>query len=115
MDNLNFEALRDVNLRRVSSFGHGNLDEGWNPAEWDCALAGETGELCNLLKKLIRHPSDPTPAELELMCAKELADVIIYADLLAAKLDIDLGAAVRDKFNEVSDRHGYGIGLAEED
>jgi hypothetical protein len=36
--------------------------------------------------------------------AMELADVIIIADLLAWKFDIDLGAAVRAKFNESSAR-----------
>lgn len=36
--------------------------------------------------------------------ALELADVVTYADLLAARMDIDLGEAVREKFNEVSDR-----------
>lgn len=35
--------------------------------------------------------------------ADELADVIIYADLIAARLGIDLGDAVRRKFNEVSE------------
>ena len=40
------------------------------------------------------------------MLAKELADVIIYADLLAHAANIDLGQAVVDKFNEVSVRRG---------
>lgn len=42
---------------------------------------------------------------------KELADIITYADLFAARLGIDLGQIVRDKFNEVSDRVGSEIKL----
>jgi NTP pyrophosphatase (non-canonical NTP hydrolase) len=43
---------------------------------------------------------------------KELADVIIYADLLAARLGIDLGIAVANKFNEVSERVRSDITLS---
>lgn len=35
--------------------------------------------------------------------AHEMADIVIYLDLLAARMKIDLGAAVREKFNVVSD------------
>lgn len=34
--------------------------------------------------------------------AKELADIFIYLDLTAQKLEIDLGKEVKEKFNEVS-------------
>lgn len=73
----------------------------WTPLEWGGALAGEVGELCNLLKKLRRGEKIKTKD-----MAHELADVITYADLLASRLDIDLGEAVREKFNIVSKRWG---------
>lgn len=37
---------------------------------------------------------------------KELADVIIYADLIATHFKIDLGLYIATKFNEVSQRIG---------
>ena len=63
------------------------------------AMAGESGETCNLLKKLRRGEKISVED-----IASELADVITYADLIAARLDIDLGEAVRKKFNIVSKR-----------
>lgn len=102
---LDFAKLRRANvLRCVSAFKHTLSD--WSPAEWGCALAGEVGELCNLLKKLLR--GDPVSKD---DIADELADVIAYADLLAAALNIDLGEAVRRKFNKVSAKRESAIKL----
>ncbi len=39
--------------------------------------------------------------------AEEVADTVIYADLLAARLGIALEEAVIAKFNEVSIRNGF--------
>ena len=102
------EQLRSKNLQRCEeSFqSHGGLN-GWNPAEWACAMAGEVGEACNLIKKLNRGDSINVED-----IGKELADVIIYADLLAARLGIDLCTSIRKKFNEVSDRVGSPIKMA---
>lgn len=62
-------------------------------------MAGECGEACNLVKKLRRGENIHKDH-----IAHELADLVIYADLLAARLNINLGAAVVEKFNMVSDR-----------
>lgn len=81
---ITFESLRQANVDRVTEFGHGNLDDGWNVAEWGNAIAGETGELCNVLKKFIRQTElDPDPITLTEMAAEEMAEVVIYIDLLA--------------------------------
>lgn len=109
--NLTFETLRLANLKRCPQFGH-QVDE-WSPTDWGNALAGEVGEACNYIKKLRRLAPIPEQIdksfrkerkELTAEIAKELADVVCYADLLAARLDIDLGASVVAKFNEVSER-----------
>jgi NTP pyrophosphatase (non-canonical NTP hydrolase) len=106
---LTFVELRTVNVQRCEESYHG-IDR-WSPTDWACAFAGEAGEACNAVKKLKRLETNPElepdgPAEHVERIADELADAIIYADLLAARLRIDLGAAVRRKFNEVSDRVG---------
>lgn len=109
---LTFQEIRTANVERVSGFGHGNLDDGWNVAEWGNALAGETGELCNILKKMIRQaPGDPPIEKLTEMAAEEAADVLIYLDLLCAKMDVSLADAVINKFNAVSTRHQLPVKL----
>jgi NTP pyrophosphatase (non-canonical NTP hydrolase) len=100
---LDFSQLRNANVHRNRTAEKFVGCEKWSGAEWGCALAGETGEACNVVKKILRD-GDTKPRRLEL--EKELADIICYTDLLAHKYGIDLGEAVRSKFNEVSDRIG---------
>lgn len=106
---LSFLELRSANVpRSVNDFGH--LLEEWSETDWGCAAAGEVGEMCNLIKKRRRRTTPgfqskqeaPTVEEV----AKEAADVVIYLDLLMARMGIDLGEVVRHKFNIVSDRIG---------
>lgn len=67
-------------------------------------MAGECGEACNKIKKMRRGEDVPIKD-----VAHELADMVIYADLLATNLGISLGDAVQEKFNLVSDRQGCDI------
>ena len=87
--------LQDVDVDAFHPINH------WSPTDWACAFAGEVGEACNLIKKRRRGEDIPTQD-----IAYEIADAIIYADLLAARLGISLEDAVREKFNIVSDRVG---------
>ena len=72
-------------------------------------LAGEFGEVCNAVKKLQRKQAGKKGGEdicLEDV-ADELADVLIYLDLVAAHFGIDLAEAVARKFNATSVKHGF--------
>lgn len=107
-----FEDLRVVNAARKDRW-HGDADE-WSGADWSNAMCGEAGEAANVVKKLRRHETRTgtaynTPPVEALMpaLAEELADVVIYADLLAHKYGIDLGAALVAKFNRVSAEQGF--------
>lgn len=111
MNKLSFKNLREKNIKRCEDVFH--PVDSWSPTDWATAMAGECGEACNEIKKLRRldgaDKSIDTPfnrQELKRKTANELADLIIYADLLAARLGIDLGQAVVDKFNEVSEKRG---------
>lgn len=112
MNGLTFDALRAVNVTRCQRW-HGAESEPWSGADWSNAMCGEAGEAANVVKKLRRHETgatndgDPTPDELRAMLAHELADVCIYLDLLGQHYDIDLGAAVAEKFDIVSERYGW--------
>ena len=111
MSALTFDWLRIKNVQRCEDVFHPLND--WSASDWACAMAGECGEACNAVKKLKRCETktntvkDPqTPEECVKAIGKELADIVIYTDLLAAHLGIDLGQVVIEKFNEVSDRMG---------
>lgn len=71
------------------------------------AAAGELGEACNIIKKLARERMGlrGTRGNIDDL-ANELADVIIYLDLIAARFDIDLGNAIKAKFNATSEKYG---------
>jgi NTP pyrophosphatase (non-canonical NTP hydrolase) len=84
-----------------------DFDE-WTETDLGCALAGEVGELCNMLKKRKRkkHKGDNISKK---ECGKEMADVLAYLLVLAEKMDIDITEAYVDKFNEVSRRKKSNI------
>lgn len=96
---LTFWELRLANVRRCDESFH--PVEDWSPTDWACAAAGEMGEACNLIKKLRRGE----PIERDDI-GDEIADTVIYLDLLADRLGISLAAAIKRKFNVVSDRVG---------
>jgi len=114
---LTFEELRLANIARIPQYKdknglhvHDKVDgSDWTPAQWLQAVVGEVGEYANLRKKHER--GDISSYTFLKEARKELADIIVYLDILAYQFDIDLGEAVRDKFNEVSDRVGSTIYL----
>lgn len=108
MNKLTFETLRQANEARLPEFKnkfgiltHLGVEE-WTVAEWIMAVTGELGEFANLAKKHRR--GDISWKRFVEEGSKELADVQTYLDLLACRMDVDLGQATVDKFNEVSQR-----------
>ena len=93
-----FDQLRSANTARLSYI---HTQGEWSPLEWAGAMCGEAGEAANLCKKLLRGENVPVAR-----IAEELADTIMYVDLLAAKLHIDLAVAIVTKYNRVSERYG---------
>lgn len=108
---LTFAAVSRTNLRRCQRWHPGGITS-WSLSDWAVALAGELGEACDVIKKLNRARDGlignrMNEEELLAELPKELADIYLYLDLLAQAAGIDLAAAVRAKFNEVSDRNGF--------
>lgn len=128
---LTFENLSTTNAARCQRW-HGpdwtGPEDSWTLADWSNAMNGEAGEAANIVKKIRRVDSglwekqrwpgdnggglaemlgEQARAELLAKLADELADVVCYADLLATKAGIDLGEAVRAKFNRVSKAQGF--------
>lgn len=93
------QRLRIANPQRCVAFGH-TVDD-MPLLFWSTAVAGETGELCNLIKKHKRGDNIPGIHE---KIGDEAADIVIYLDLLCTKLGLNLEEFIVKKFNEVSDR-----------
>lgn len=109
-----FSVLRDANVARIPRFknkkgelAHNADGSDWSLSAWSNAVLGELGELANMIKKIER--GDFTLEEGKVECAKELADVATYLDILAFRMNVDLGQAIVDKFNEISDRVDAGV------
>lgn len=107
---LTFNDLQIINELRCKESFH-ELDS-WNTCEWMCAVAGEVGEACNIAKKLKRLETSQGYRKEELGQAfqltnelsYEIADAVIYLDLVATSLGFNLEDLVRKKFNITSDR-----------
>lgn len=108
--------LRSQNVLRCQrDFKH---DIGsWSVLEWAGSMAGEAGEAANFAKKITRgdFAADAvltlkgvtqTAAE---HLADEVADTVIYGDLLCARIGTSLAKAIVRKFNATSAEHGSDI------
>lgn len=101
---LTLAKIREANLARDAEvFQEVGV---WSAADWAVAFAGEVGEALNKLKKLRKahgghvkwRPGQVTKEDV----GEELADALVYMDLLAYCIGIDLEEAYRKKFNRVS-------------
>lgn len=81
----------------------------WDLPRWGNAVAGECGEMCNIIKKIDRGDFNDNPEAGKEALEKEIADVLIYLDLLANKAGLDLQTSVVNKFNEKSEEIGSNI------
>lgn len=110
---LDLAALRPLNVQRATK-GFKCYDN--QPLTyWTTALAGEVGELCNMIKKMQRverggvdggssyNARDITRE----MLKEEIGGIAIYLDLLASLLDISLEEAIIDTFNSKSVKYGF--------
>ena len=120
---LTFSELRATNETRCRRW-HGTRDNlnktnsdgmmGWTLSDWFTAFAGEVGEAGNVIKKLNRVRDGMTGnkerdivTQLKLDLGSELADAMIYLDLLANAAGINLENEVINKFNIVSQRNNF--------
>lgn len=110
---LDLAALRPVNVQRAKE-GFKCYDN--QPLTyWTTALAGEVGELCNMIKKMQRvemggidgGSSYSAKDITKEMLKEEIGGIAIYLDLLASLLDISLEEAIVDTFNSKSEKYGF--------
>ena len=117
---LDLSVLRPLNVQRAKE-GFRCYDN--QPLTyWTTALAGEVGELCNMIKKMQRverggidggssyTAKDITPE----MLKEEIGGIAIYLDLLASLLGLSLEEAIVHTFNSKSAKYGFPQVLPEE-
>jgi NTP pyrophosphatase (non-canonical NTP hydrolase) len=107
--NLSFTTLKQL-INKIKNFGNSEL------IYWSNAIAGESGELCNLVKKLYRDYSREFQRipplgildsydELYLQMCEEIADIFIYIAITARDiLKIDLEKEVLKKLEKIEER-----------
>lgn len=108
---LELSKFREVSVERAK---HGfKTYENVPITFFTTALAGEVGELCNLIKKIEREKVGGLDAGSthkvkdisKKMLEEEIGGIFIYLDLLSAILDIDLEQAIITTFNIKSEQH----------
>lgn len=110
-----------LNLNRFSELNRNRAAEGFKTYKnvpityWTTAIAGEVGELCNMIKKQERvahggidggssyTAASLTPEDLK----EEIGGIFIYLDLLSGLLGIDLTDAIIHTFNSKSEKYGF--------
>lgn len=103
------------------------IEDPQNEPFYGLALAGETGEYCNLVKKRLRGDLDNEELnekeleefnsgtdvdvlvnvryiEHERKEARELADIVLYVAKICQIKNIDLDPYIQEKFNKYSDK-----------
>ena len=115
---LTLKQLSETNLKRAQRWHKSeNLDD-WSIGDWAVAAAGEMGEICNVVKKLKRLEHDfasknepdrqiDTKEQAIKEIGAEIADTVLYLNLLAIRCGLDLEKEIVNKFNIVSDKYGF--------
>ena len=86
---MNYEGFNQYQLRAGMTAIYPNRgDNLYYPA---LGLAGEAGEVCEKIKKVMRDKNGKLTSEDRTMLIKELGDVLWYVSALADELDAFLG------------------------
>lgn len=106
---LTFNELFRANTQRAVEWNNGGRSPGIDFAGNE--LAAEVGELCSAIKRISRGQRGMRGGcseEAGLPNVKEeLGDVVICCSLIAKEFGINLGEAVRDKFNATSEKYNF--------
>lgn len=112
---LSFAKLQRANRSRV---GRWHSLKSWSPLEWAGAMCGEAGEAANAAKKLKRiedqianinapDRSLTDPFKAAYAIAHEVADAVIYGDLLCQAVNMNLEAHIVNAFNIKSEEYDF--------
>lgn len=84
-------------------------DAGRNFVYPTLGLAGESGEVAEKIKKVLRDRGGRVDDETRAAVEKELGDVLWYVAQLATELDLDLGAVAEKNLAKLASRKERGV------
>ncbi len=108
---MDIKYLSALNKKRCEQdFKEPLNNTGWDPIRWALTIAEETGEVAEAV--LGAFGGKKAKAHLGVKhIGEEIADVVIYCDLLATRLGLSLEDIVIKKFNKKSRKIGSKIKL----
>ena len=84
-------------------------DVGHNPVYPTLGLVGETGEIAEKVKKVLRDNGGEFDAAAVAALKKELGDVLWYLARLASELQLDLGDIAAENLAKLASRQARGV------
>ena len=84
-------------------------DKGDNLYYPALGLAGEAGEVCEKIKKIMRDQKGHFTEENVEEISKELGDVLWYISTIATELNMSLSAIAEDNMEKLKDRMDRGV------
>lgn len=99
-------ALDAYQLAAMRTTIHARGDAGANALTWNAlGIAGEAGEVADLIKKHVGHGHELDRAKL----TKELGDVLWYVAALAHDIGVDLSTVARENVEKLKTRYPDGF------
>lgn len=106
------EQLENINIERGKIFSDFKRLQDKDVLYFANAMAGESGEFCNMIKKYIRGDEFDRDGKTKITpyhICKELADMIIYAEFICSIYGLSLSELIKNKFNEISIAKGIDV------
>ena len=113
---MNIDDFQNINATRAKRW-HNDGQEKWTMLEWAGAMCGESGEAANIAKKIrrldMKLPNKEAGLdksnlrELQMKCAMEVADSIIYGLIMFSELDINASNILTLVFDTKSIEYGF--------
>lgn len=72
-------------------------------------LAGEAGEFCEKVKKMLRDSGGKITPEIRMTMAQELGDVLWYVSQASKQIGVDLQTVANLNMKKLLDRKGRGV------
>lgn len=103
-----------IEIKTLNEYQQGALETAIYPKEYkiiypSLGLAGESGEVCDKIKKIIRDNNCEVSDDKKREIAKELGDVLWYIATLANDIDYKLEDIAKMNYDKLYSRQQRGV------